>query len=141
MKRGPWREVGLMLGLGLLLAPAGAAACGESLGAGVRRIDTAQLQLAYKLLPEPVPVGRHFAIEVVLCPLGGAGLPAELRVDAGMPEHKHGMNYRPSIAAQGPGRYRAEGLMFHMPGRWELVFELHRAGTAPLRLTQSLQVG
>ena len=33
------------------------------------------------------------------------------------------MNYRPSVTPQGAGRYRAEGLMFHMPGRWELVFE------------------
>ena len=125
--------------LGLLAAQAGAQTCGDALGAGARRIDSAQFQLAYKLLPDPVPVGRHFAIEVVLCPKGDATLPPELRVDATMPEHRHGMNYRPSVTAQGPGRYRAEGLMFHMPGRWELVFELRGSG-ASLRLSQSLQV-
>jgi len=128
------------LALGLLAAQAGAQACGEALGAGARRIDSAQFQLAFKLLPDPVPVGQHFAVEVVLCAKGDATLPAELRVDATMPEHKHGMNYRPSITSSGAGRYRAEGLMFHMPGRWELVFELRGRG-APLRLSQSLQVG
>ena len=132
----------LLLSLGLL-AGGHALACGETLGANTRRIDAAQFQLVYKLLPEPVPVGKHFAIDVVLCPKGNAALPAELRVDATMPEHKHGMNYRPSVKILAPGQYRAEGLMFHMPGRWELVFELRGPGpgTAPQRLTQSLQVG
>jgi hypothetical protein len=129
-----------MLGL---LASGSALACGEALGAGARHIDAAQFQLAYKLLPDPVPVGKHFAIDVVLCPKGNATLPTELRVDAAMPEHKHGMNYRPSVKALAPGQYRAEGLMFHMPGRWELVFELRGPNpeTAPLRLPQSLQIG
>jgi len=131
---------GLLLGAGLALSLARALACGDSLGNGTRHIDAAQFQLAYRLQPDPVPVGRHFAIDIALCPKGGAALPDELRVDATMPEHRHGMNYRPGVKALGGGLYRAEGLMFHMPGRWELVFEL-RGGGAPLRLTQSLQVG
>ena len=129
----------LLLSLGLL-AGGHALACGEALGTDVRRIDAAQFQLAYRLLPDPAHVGKHFVIDVVLCPKANTTLPAELRVDATMPEHKHGMNYRPSITSLGAGRYRAEGLMFHMPGRWELVFELRGSG-APLRLSQSLQVG
>jgi len=132
----------LLLAVGLL-ASGSALACGEALGAGAQRIDSAQFQLAYKPTPAPIPVGKHFAIDFVLCPLGGAAPPTEVRVDATMPEHKHGMNYRPSVAPQGAGRWRAEGLMFHMPGRWELVFELRGTspGTAPQRLTQSLHVG
>jgi hypothetical protein len=117
-----------------------ALACGDSLGSGARRLEDAQVLLLYKLLPDPVPVGRHFSIEVALCPRGAAPLPAELRVDAQMPEHRHGMNYRPSVTAREAGLYRVEGLMFHMPGRWELSFELRRPGAAPQRLTQSLQI-
>jgi cytochrome c peroxidase len=45
-----------------------------------------------------------------------------------MPEHRHGMNYAPALKALGPGRWRAEGLMLHMPGRWEFVFEIRAAG-------------
>ena len=93
----------LLLAFGLLAAQASAQTCGDALGAGAQRIDSAQFQLAYKLLPDPVPVGRHFAIDVVLCPKGNAALPAELRVDATMPEHKHGMNYRPSVKTLGTG--------------------------------------
>jgi len=45
-----------------------------------------------------------------------------------MPEHRHGMNYAPEVKPLGPGRWRAEGLMLHMPGKWEFVFEIRAAG-------------
>jgi hypothetical protein len=32
------------------------------------------------------------------------------------------MNYRPTVEARGDGRYRASGLLLHMPGRWQLTF-------------------
>jgi hypothetical protein len=41
-----------------------------------------------------------------------------------MPEHRHGMNYQPGLEPMGGGRYRSEGWLFHMPGRWEFVFDL-----------------
>jgi hypothetical protein len=129
------------LALLVALAAGPALACGDSLGSGTRRIEDAQFLLVYKLMPEPVPVGRHFSLDFALCPRGATPLPGEVRVDAQMPEHKHGMNYRPSVALRGPGQYRAEGLMFHMPGHWELSFELRSPGAAPRRLSQSLQVG
>jgi len=131
----------LACALALLAAAAPAWACGQSLGPDTRRIDSAQVLLVYRTAPTPIPTGRHFSIDFELCPHGDAKAPAEVRVDAQMPEHKHGMNYRPSVKALGQGLYRAEGLMFHMPGRWELVFELRDARAPPLRLVQTLQVG
>jgi hypothetical protein len=53
-----------------------------------------------------------------------------------MPEHRHGMNYKPSIKPAAGGRYRADGLMFHMPGRWEIIFEVRAAGSTD-RMTQT----
>jgi len=47
----------------------------------------------------------------------------ELSVDAAMPEHGHGMNRVPRIET-GDGHFRAEGLLFHMPGKWELYFDV-----------------
>jgi hypothetical protein len=82
--------------------------------------------LAWQLLAGPIEVGRHFALEVQLCPAEAT----LRRVDAAMPEHRHGMNYRPSLQALGGGRWRVEGLMFHMPGRWELRFDVDAAGQA-----------
>jgi hypothetical protein len=79
-----------------------------------------------------VQVGRHFAIEVQVCPADAV----LARVDATMPEHRHGMNYRPSLKPLGGGRWRAEGLMFHMPGTWALRLDVQAAGrTESLRDT------
>jgi hypothetical protein len=85
------------------------------------------VQAMWKVDGAPIAVGRHFAIEVQLCPADAV----LVRVDATMPEHRHGMNYRPSVKRLGDGRdgrWRAEGLMFHMPGRWELQLDVQSAG-------------
>ena len=41
-----------------------------------------------------------------------------------MPQHGHGMNRVPEVRALAGGRFRVEGLFFHMPGRWELYFDV-----------------
>jgi hypothetical protein len=45
-----------------------------------------------------------------------------------MPEHRHGMNYRSSLQPLGGGVWRAEGLLWHMAGRWELRLDVELAG-------------
>lgn len=92
-------------------------------------IDGAKLaaggvQAAWQVVGAPIAVGRHFALDLRVCP---ADAVLE-RVDAVMPEHRHGMNYRPSVKALGDGRWRAEGLMFHMAGRWELRLDVAQGG-------------
>lgn len=69
-------------------------------------------------------------LEIAVCPAA-----AELRANAHMPEHRHGMNYRPTLAPADAGRYRSEGWLFHMPGRWEFVFDVGGE-----RLTDSLRL-
>ena len=114
------------------IAAAAAPAC-ELPGGAAQRIESPRYVVLYRASPEP-RVGEHFALEFAVCPA-----PEVVRVDATMPEHRHGMNYRPTVMAQSGGRYRAEGLMFHMGGRWELVFELRsRGGTE--RLAHSLKL-
>jgi hypothetical protein len=81
----------------------------------------------------PITVGRHFVMTVRLCP-ADAKL---VRVDATMPEHRHGMNYKPSFTALGEGRWRVEGMMFHMPGRWALRFDVQTASRTEI-LTDSI---
>ena len=56
-----------------------------------------------------------------------------LAVDADMPAHRHGMNYRASVTALGDGRFRADGLMFHMAGRWRILFDLPASDVTPAR--------
>ena len=99
------------------------------------RLESKRLVLSYRSVPSRIAVGEHFALELAACAKPGAALPERVKLDAHMPEHKHGMNYRPDLKPAGPGRYRSEGWLFHMPGRWEFVFELGGE-----RLTHSVRI-
>lgn len=108
--------------LAAAVLPAWAAACEPALrGAGVRTIEGKRYALAWRA-PTPLPLAEFFAIDFALCARDGDRIDAPPRVDATMPEHGHGMNYRPAVTTQGNGRFRADGLLLHMPGRWQLSF-------------------
>jgi len=114
--------------------------CGSALDARARQtIVGAGHVLAFAPRVPPLAVGRHFGLDVVVCPKPGASAPLALRVDADMPAHRHGMNYRPTVQALGQGRWRADGLLLHMPGRWRFVFELSADGRIE-RLERELDV-
>ena len=51
-----------------------------------------------------------------------------LAIDARMPHHRHGMLVQPTVVRTGPGTFRAEGLMLHMPGYWELYLDVVHRG-------------
>lgn len=130
-------------GLVMLLAATSAhAACGDGLPkAGRQTLAQGGLQVVFVPRPAPWSVGRHFALDIALCPLAGAPAPTLLGVDAEMPAHRHGMNYRPSIRRLGNGRFVADGLMLHMPGQWRLWFEVQPGpDAAPLRLAYTLDL-
>ncbi|HXF45459.1 MAG TPA: hypothetical protein VNK91_05005, partial [Burkholderiaceae bacterium] len=116
------------------LTAVAARACEPGLGGeGVRRLEGKSYVLAWRAEPSQLKVSEFFALEVAACARAG-GHPRQLRVDAQMPEHRHGMNYRPSVASRGDGRFTATGLLLHMPGRWEFVFDLRGpAGAETLR--------
>jgi hypothetical protein len=139
------RRVLIGLGLGLTTAAANAACPpGEADGALLKAGD---LVLAYRPLLGPdhganssrIPMARHFALEVQLCDPSGASAARLRKADATMPEHKHGMNYRPVVTALGAGRFRVEGMMFHMAGHWQLTFEVQTA-TERVRLAHDVQI-
>jgi hypothetical protein len=126
--------------LGCVWAPAASAACGDDLPRnGRQQAESGGLQVAFAPKPWPVIVGRHFAIDVVVCAPPGGPAPDALRVDADMPAHRHGMNYRAGVKPLGDGRFVAEGLMFHMPGRWRFIFDVG-SGAQPVRVTREVDV-
>jgi len=52
-----------------------------------------------------------------------------LSADAAMPHHGHGMNLKPSTRAPEPNGDRIAGpMLFHMPGAWEVYFDLESDG-------------
>jgi hypothetical protein len=133
---------GLIGAAALLTSLPALAACGDQLPAAHRLLAEADgQQIAFAPQPAPLALGRHFALDIVLCPAAGQAVPASLVVDADMPAHRHGMNYRASVSALGDGRFRAEGLMLHMAGRWRFIFDLPAGGGAPARrLTREIEL-
>lgn len=124
----------LVLLAGLPAAGGAAGPCEAAPGEPGRRAESARYVVAYRTVPAAIVVGQPFTLDAAVCARPGAAAPTGLRVDAHMPEHRHGMNYRTTVTALGESRYRAAGLLFHMPGRWQLVFDL-AAGPAIERLT------
>ena len=101
-------------------------------------VFSAHYLVAFRAEPLRIEVGEPFSLLVNACTR--ADRPAELvNVDAQMPDHKHGMNYRPTIVSLGSGRYRVDGMIFHMPGRWELSLDV-RDGEESERLSHEFDV-
>jgi len=119
----------------LLLAALGSAsACEPPHLEKATRINGARHVVLFRSLPEVPPLNAPFALEFAVCANDGSAVAAP-RVDATMPVHRHGMNYRPSLTSPSAGRFRAEGLLFHMPGRWQYAFEVGGE-----RLTSALDI-
>ena len=126
--------------LASLLCAAGAVeGCGEQIGGTHRTVENPHYVVVYATTPSPIEVGRHFIVDFAVCSRTGRAAPKAVRVDANMPEHRHGMNYRPGVVVVAPGTYRAEGLLFHMPGRWDLTFDVV-TGHSSERLADTLRV-
>jgi hypothetical protein len=114
------------------LAPA-ADACEPALsGTDAQRVAGEHYVLAWRTAA-PIKLSEFFGLEIAVCAKDGGAGPAALRIDARMPAHKHGMNYRPKVAALGDGRFTASGLLLHMPGRWEFVFDVDSGAGATRR--------
>ena len=120
-----------VLSLGLSLS-AVAEACVLPAGGTVVSAKDGSASLSYRVEPTPLMSDTAFAVVFTVCSKARINRAV---VDAHMPAHRHGMNYRPSVSATKPNQYRAEGLLFHMAGQWEFVFELQLAPVAnePLR--------
>lgn len=78
-------------------------------------------------LVEPVPSNRIFPLRIeVQGPYGIEANQISVRADASMPHHGHGMTVRPvaqPVVAK-PGAFEISGMMFHMPGEWELYIDI-----------------
>lgn len=86
-------------------------------------------RVVYKIADGPVRRGETFAIDAWVFAADAPEAPrtdVSLAVDAAMPQHGHGMNRVPRVESLGAGRFHIDGLDFHMPGKWELYFDVAR---------------
>lgn len=99
--------------------------------AGLRVLTTAlgTFDVHWQSEPQAIERGLPFVLRVWITPHGRMDLVpwAGLSIDADMPEHLHGMNRVPRITRHADGSFLVEGMVFHMPGRWDLYFDVHEA--------------
>lgn len=106
---------------------------------GFRRLTSPEAEVAYRWDPADVKVGQFFTAEIVACRTQQQDTTPEIKIDATMPAHGHGMNYRPTATSTRPGHYRFTGLMLHMPGTWRVTIDLLQGGKRT-RLTHELNL-
>lgn len=88
--------------------------------------EDGRFELSYTPSPDPIPLSEDFVLTWSVSsaePLDGLSLVA----DAWMPSHGHGMNTTPTTTGSGES-WQTDGMLFHMPGDWELVVELRGVG-------------
>lgn len=106
------------------LVPAAMAECGiHKLPAG-QQASSASFQVGYVPNPSTIAVSEHFSVILEICKKDGTPFAGTPVVDAHMPMHRHGMNYRPQVEKLSGGKFRADGLLFHMPGKWQFKFDI-----------------
>lgn len=88
----------------------------------------------------PLQINRIHSWEIEL--RNQSGLPIEgasIEVIGGMPAHDHGLPTQPQVSASDvPGIYLVEGIRFHMPGDWEMIFSIsvnNQSDTATLEFS------
>lgn len=103
------------------LTASSAAACSVPDGARQLNPVSDDAPAAYVALPDIV-VSEPFGLIIRTC------APGTIFLDADMPAHRHGMNYRPDVTQLFPGTLEASNMVFHMPGTWRLMVELAEQG-------------
>jgi hypothetical protein len=129
------------LAIAVALFSAGIAQACQLPGAASKTVadEKSGVAVAYRFAPAQPKIGEFFVVEFAVCDRAGNVAADALRVDAQMPAHRHGMNFQPKIASAGANMFRAEGMMFHMPGKWQLIFE-RRAAAGTARLTSDVVI-
>jgi len=72
----------------------------------------------------PVPRNQDFDLEVWVLKDGAPLAEASLGVSGWMPDHGHGMLRAPEVRAHGDGSFLVAGMLLHMRGHWQLVFDV-----------------
>jgi len=118
------KSLGLPLFTGAMLSIASiASACEIPEGWLEMTRDTpGTTKAAIWIAPDAVLLGQPFDIEFLTCDDNATPV-NNVTVAATMPAHNHGMNYSPVVTPAGDNRFKATGMLFHMPGQWRISLE------------------
>jgi hypothetical protein len=110
---------------GALAAPSPAARETPVPGATARWSEKHLFHVRYESTPSPVPLlAVHSWTITVVAADGHPVRGAVVTVLGGMPAHAHGLPTTPVVTELEDGRYRVDGLKFHMPGAWIVAFRI-----------------
>ncbi len=143
--RNRWMYSVRVAGFACLLGTGGVRAEPAVLGGDqLEGVSLPTMQALYRVTLHPpleIGINRYQTWGIFIEDTAGKALDhavVELRAD--MPAHGHGLLAQPRIVpGSAPGRYRVEGLRFHMPGYWEIRIQIKQGGKAdalmlPVRL-------
>jgi len=126
--------------IGLLVWACGLSACGgkdtgepddgDALGGPSTGVtDGGTFEVEYETEPSPIPLSEDFVIRTRVTDSRGVWIDeASVVIDADMPTHDHGMNTIPTTTPVGDGWYETTGLLFHMPGPWQITIDITADG-------------
>lgn len=88
--------------------------------------DVGSYRASWTSDPTPIPPNELFSLTIAVFDADGAPVTSfvDVAIDAGMPEHGHGMNVTPEVTDNGDGTWTASPMKFHMTGDWTLVADL-----------------
>ena len=86
--------------------------------------------ISYQSELEPITINQiHNWVLHIETPEGDPVSGAKISVSGGMPLHNHGLPTNPKVTTDlGRGKYKLEGLRFHMRGYWELILIIEVQG-------------
>lgn len=97
--------------------PAGGPSSGATAGGS--------FNLEYTTDPSPIPLSEPFTMRTQVSDRDGRWLDdVTVVINAEMPAHGHGMNTSTSTTFDVDGWYDTEGMLFHMPGDWQIVIDV-----------------
>lgn len=81
---------------------------------------------------ENIPLNKMIELEAEVTALDGMSINdlKLVKFDAQMPAHRHGMVTKAKITDQGSNKYLIKGVKLHMPGVWQLMFDLKASSDA-----------
>lgn len=128
--RRPSRSGSALLAALLLAGCGGGSDAPPPAAAGKRRFDSngGRYVVELETRPAAITVNQPFDVHVRVSPKGGPAADLDVVVDARMPAHFHGMNRVAKMSRGEGGSWKAEGLVFHMSGHWELYVDVTQGG-------------
>ncbi|MDL2399450.1 NHL repeat-containing protein [Rhizobium mayense] len=82
--------------------------------------------VTYSISDGAISIGQPFALTLRILNAQDHSDASDvgLSVSATMPAHYHGMNTQPTVERAPDGSWHIKGMLFHMPGAWQLNFDI-----------------